>query len=104
MKINTDNIVAFKMNNGIELIGELVSENDHTFEVNKALFFELVPVDENKADIAMYPVSAALDGDEGDKIPITNVTLQKTSVMFTFVPRMEIKERYKGWTSSIVLM
>ena len=90
------------MNNGIELIGELISEDTLTFEVNKALFFELVPVDENKADIAMYPVSAALDGDEGDKIPLTDITLQKSSVMFTFKPRPEIKERYKGWTSSII--
>ena len=102
MKINTDNIVAFKMNNGIELIGELVSETDHTFGVNKALFFELAPVDENKVHIAMYPVSAALDGDDGDRMPLTNVTLQKSSVMFTFNPRPEVKERYKGWTSSII--
>lgn len=106
MKFNTDDIVAFKLNNGFELIGELQpdDETDACFKVKKALFFELVQVDETKYDVQMYPVSAVLASDENDKIPLTDVDLRKTSVMFTFVPREEIKERYKNWTSRILVM
>ena len=54
MQINTDNIKGFKLNSGVELLGEVLEETDSSFKLKKALFWQLVQVQEGKFDIQFY--------------------------------------------------
>lgn len=104
MQINTDNIKGFKLNSGVELLGEVLEETDNSFKLKRALFWQLVQVKEGKFDIQFFPLSDGLVPELDGSIPAVDVEIYKSSILFSYTIRSEIKERYKAQTSPILLV
>lgn len=102
----SEEIKGFKLMNGSEMIGKLIEETDAHYIVEDALFWDLVPMDQEgkKYDVQFIPVSAGVKAQPGVDHLAVNLPLPKVAVLFPYTIRDEIIQRYRKIISPIVLV
>ena len=100
-----ENVTGFKLVNGSEMVAELISETDSHYEIENAMFWDLIQTKDGKIDVEFSPISlgmvAPADATHfGVKVP----KFPKNAVLFDYTLRPEIANRYKQIVSPIAIV
>lgn len=99
-----DNITGFKLMSGHEMVAKLLSETDTTYNVEDAVFWDLIQVEKGKYDIQFAPLSNGVKQAPDSNHPGVSIALPKHAVLFPYPPRDELESRYKQLISPILLL
>lgn len=99
-----ENIKGIKLMNGSELIGNIVSESDQFYEIENAIFWDLVQLEKGKYDVQFAPLTYGAKTAPDATHQAINMSLPKMAVLFTYTLRDEIDMRYRQLVSPIILL
>ena len=99
-----DEIKGFKMINGVDLIAKLLGETATHFQLEDAMYYELVEIEEGKMDVRFAPLTFGAKIPVNQNHPAMKVDMPKASVMFQYEIRDEIASRLKQMISPIMLL
>ena len=102
--MSTENIRGYKLLNGAEVVANQTSETDKEYIVENAMFWDLFEVQPGtqKFDVRFDPLSLGAKLDDNATHPGINLSLPKSTVLFPYVLRPEIEERYQKMVSPII--
>ena len=100
-----EEIVAFKLTNGHEIIGKLKSESDSVYDVEDAMHLFAEPTDSNNIGLRFVPITffAKQKSNAKDGMFLVSFALQKSHVLVKYEPLPEVQRSYFSATSTIVL-
>ena len=99
-----DNVTGFKMMNGMEMIANLLGETTTHYQLENALYFELVELEPGKFDIQFAPLTFTAKVPTGTDHLAMNIDMPKSAVMFPYAIRDEIADRLHKIVSPIILL
>lgn len=103
-RMREQNIKGFKLMNGSEMIGNILSETDQSYEIEDAIFWDLVQLEQGKYDVQFTPLTYGAKTAPDATHQAVNMTLPKMAVLFPYVLRDEIEMRYRQLVSPIILL
>lgn len=100
--MNSQNVMGFKLTNGLDLIGKLESDDEKGFGLVDAFFLQTVQQQDGSINVEYAPITV-LAKPSGKTHMGFDFTLPRISVLFKFELNPGIVERYIQYVSPIDL-
>lgn len=101
--MNLNEINGIKLMNGAELAAKVSKLTDNEMELEDAVFWDLVQLQDNKYDVQFFPLTNGAAFRANSTHFGMNVTIQRSAILFNYPLRPELEAKYKQLVSPIVL-